>query len=48
MLAWILILMISIFLVSCATVIATSCYQLVKLVRRIPEKRGPLARSVEV
>lgn len=48
MLAWILVLMIGVFLVSCAAVITTSCYQLVKLVRQIPEKRGSLARSIEV
>ena len=48
MLAWILVLMIGAFLVSCVAVITTSCYQLVKLVRRIPENRRPLARSIEV
>lgn len=48
MLAWILAIMISIFLVSCATVITTSCYQLLKLVRPTSEKRGPLAKSIQV
>ena len=48
MLAWIFVLMIGVFLVSCAAVITTSCYQLVKLARQIPEKRGPLARSIEI
>ncbi|ODA41281.1 hypothetical protein DSBG_1891 [Desulfosporosinus sp. BG] len=48
MLAWILVLMIGGFLLGCATVITTSCYQLVKSIRRIPRKRGPLSRIVEV
>lgn len=48
MLAWILVLMIGGFLVGCACVITTSCYQLVKSIRRIPGKRGPMSRIIEV
>lgn len=48
MLAWILVMMIGIFLVSCATVITTSCYQLIKVIRPISEKRGPIAKSIQV
>ena len=48
MLAWILVLMIGGFLVGCSAVITSSCYQLVKSIRRIPGKRGPLSRSIEV
>lgn len=48
MLAWILVLIIGGFLVGCAAVITTSCYQLVKSTLRIPGKRGPMSREIEV
>ncbi|KLU63962.1 hypothetical protein DEAC_c40920 [Desulfosporosinus acididurans] len=39
MLAWISMIMLCIFLGSCAVVTVTSCYQIFKLVRRLPGKR---------
>lgn len=39
MLAWISMIMLCIFLGACAVVIATSCYQLFKLVRQFLGKR---------
>jgi len=47
MLAWILVLIVGGFLVGCATVITTSCYQLVRSIRRIPGKQGPMSRIIE-
>ncbi|HEY8910483.1 MAG TPA: hypothetical protein VIM51_09415 [Desulfosporosinus sp.] len=48
MLAWIPVLIIMGFLGGCAAVVITSSYQLIKSLSRIPGKRGPLARTVEV
>lgn len=39
MLTWILMIMLSIFLGSCAVVILTSCYQIFKQIFRSPGKR---------
>ncbi|WP_407309464.1 hypothetical protein [Desulfosporosinus sp. SB140] len=39
MLAWISMIMLCLFLGACAVIIATSCYQILKLIRRFPGKR---------
>lgn len=48
MLAWIPFLMIAGFLGGCAVVVSTSSYQVIKSIYRMPAKRGPLSRAVEV
>ncbi|AFM39731.1 hypothetical protein Desaci_0670 [Desulfosporosinus acidiphilus SJ4] len=39
MLTWISMIILSIFLISCAVVIVTSCYQIFKLIRQFPGER---------
>lgn len=45
MLAWIPVIMVMGFLGGCAVVIATSGYQLIKSISKIPSKPGPLSKS---